>query len=69
MQDLHPLEPEEGRGDGKAPDGPVRTGQALDVLRAEPRMPQAQTGCRGCDSCPNRVAAAIKQVTTKGWGL
>lgn len=69
MQDLHPLEPEEGRGDGKAPDGPVRTGQALDVLRTGAPVPKAQTGCRGCDRCPNRVAAAIKQVTTKGWGL
>ena len=69
MQDLHPLEPEEGRGDGKAPDGAVRTGQALDVLLAETRVPEAQTCCRGCDRCPNRVAAAIKQVTTKGWGL
>lgn len=69
MQDLHPLEPEEGRGDGKAPDGSVRTGQALDVLLAETRVPEAQTVCRGCVRCPNRVAAAIKQVTTKGWGL
>lgn len=69
MQDLYPLDPEEGRSDGQAPDGAVRSGQALDVFRAEPRVPKAQTGCRGCGRCPNRVAQAIKEVTTKGWGL
>ena len=69
MQELHPLEPEEGRSDGKAPNGAVRPGQTLDVLRTGAPVREAQTGCRGCGRCPNRVAQAIKQVTTEGWGL
>lgn len=69
MQHMHPLVPQAGRSDGKAPHGPVHPGQTVDVLWTRAHVPKAQGGCTGCGRCKGGMGQEIIGRTAREWRL
>lgn len=67
MRDLHPLDPKERRTDGKAPNVPVRPGQAVDFLWTRAHVREAQGGCAGCGGRARGLGGEVVGLTVKEW--
>ena len=69
MRHLQTLEPQESRGNGKAPLRTMRPGAELGLQVPDPHMPATQPRIGRGERCARALAGEVLTRTAKEWGV